>query len=212
MISPIAKTIVLFFLGLITLVLVIKCTSRTASSAEATEPEITPEAEVSSARGERLVIGGACHDCHSPKIMTPAGPKVDSSRLLSGHPADGPIPPISLESLKPGGWILFAPDLTAFIGPWGLSFAANLTADSATGIGAWSEANFVRAIRTGKHMGLEGGRPISPPMPWDNYNNMTDAELKSIFAYLKTTRPISNRVHEPYSPDEVRELHKQQRR
>lgn len=210
--SSIAKTAVLFFLGLVTLVLVIKCTSRTASSAEAIDPQALAEAQVSAERGERLVIGGACHDCHSPKIMTPEGPRVDSSRLLSGHPADGPVPPINLESLKPGGWILFAPDLTTFIGPWGLSYAANLTSDSATGIGAWSEANFVNAIRTGKHMGLEGGRPISPPMPWDNYRNMSDAELKSIFAYLKTTPPISNRVPEPYSPDQVRELYKKQQR
>jgi hypothetical protein len=206
MISPIAKTIALFFVGLVTLVLVIKCTSRTASSAETVAPESTLDAEVSAERGRQLVIGGACHDCHSPKIMTPTGPKVDSSRILSGHPADGPVPQIDLDALTPGDWILFAPDLTAFVGPWGMSFAANITSDSATGIGAWSEANFVNAIRTGKHMGLANGRPISPPMPWDNYNNMPDNDLKSIYAYLKSTKPISNRVREPYSPEEVRAL------
>lgn len=210
MISSIAKTTGLLLIGLVLLVLVIKCTSRTASSAEGIDPAAVAAAEVSVEKGERLVIGGACHDCHSPKIMTPTGPKVDSSRLLSGHPADGPLPPINVDALVPGQWVLFAPDLTAFIGPWGMSFAANLTSDSATGIGAWSEANFVNAIRTGRHMGLEGGRPISPPMPWDNYNNLSDAELKSIFAYLKTTQPITNRVHEPYSPEEVRALYKKQ--
>lgn len=206
MISSIAKTIALFFLGLVTLVLVIKCSSRTASSAETLEPETIAEAEVSVERGRQLVIGGACHDCHSPKIMTPTGPKVDSSRILSGHPADGPMPPINLDALQPGSWVLFAPDLTSFVGPWGLSFAANITSDSATGIGAWTEANFVNAIRTGRHMGLESGRPISPPMPWDNYNNMSDADLKSIYAYLMSTRPIRNRVHEPYGPEEVRAM------
>lgn len=206
MISPIAKTIAFFFVGLVVLVLIIKCTSRTASSAEAVEPVVTAEAEVSAERGRQLVVGGACHDCHSPKIMTPTGPKVDSSRILSGHPADGPMPPVILDALKPGSWVLFAPDLTAFVGPWGMSFAANITSDSATGIGAWTEENFVKAIRTGKHMGLESGRPISPPMPWDNYSNMPDADLKSIYAYLKSTRPVSNRVHEPYSPEEVRAM------
>lgn len=196
----------MFFVGLVVLVLIIKCTSRTASSAEAVEPAVSAEAEVSVERGRQLVVGGACHDCHSPKIMTPTGPKVDSSRILSGHPADGPMPPVNPDALEPGSWVLFAPDLTAFVGPWGMSFAANITSDSATGIGAWTEENFVKAIRTGKHMGLESGRPISPPMPWDNYSNMPDADLKSIYAYLKSTRPIRNRVHEPYSPEEVRAM------
>ena len=116
------------------------------------------------------------------------------------------MPTINPEALTPGNWILFSPDLTAFVGPWGLSYSANLTSDSATGIGAWNESNFVNAIRKGKHMGFDNGRPISPPMPWDNYNNLSDNDLKSIFAYLKTTVPISNRVHEPYSPEEVREM------
>ena len=162
------------------------------------------EEEVSVERGHRLVIGGACHDCHSPKIMTEFGPKVDSSKMLSGHPENAPYPEIKLDALQPGNWILFAPDLTTFVGPWGMSFAANLTSDSATGIGAWTESNFVNAIRKGKHMGIDTERPIMPPMPWDNYNNLSDSDLKSIFAYLQTTIPVSNRVHAPYSPDEVR--------
>ncbi len=87
-----------------------------------------------------------------------------------------------------------------------MSFAANLTSDSATGIGAWSEPNFVNAIRKGKHMGLDNARPIMPPMPWENYNNLSVSDLKSIFAYLQTTIPITNRVTAPYSPDEVRAM------
>jgi hypothetical protein len=55
-------------------------------------------------------------------------------------------------------------DLTAFVGPWGISYTANLTPDSATGIGAWSEAAFINTIRSGKHLG--NGRDILPPMPW----------------------------------------------
>jgi mono/diheme cytochrome c family protein len=168
-----------------------------------------PESAVSIERGEHLVIGGACHDCHSPKIMTPEGPKVDSSRLLSGHPADAPVPQIDLNALKPGYWIHFSPDLTTFVGPWGMSYAANLTSDSATGIGAWSEANLVVAIRTGKHMGFKNGRSIMPPMPWDNYRNLPDDDLRSIFAYLKSTPPISNRVHEPFTPAEVQAMAKE---
>ena len=179
----------------------VRCTSR---QADAATPAVTmPEATVSVERGEHLVIGGGCNDCHSPKLMTPTGPKVDSSRMLSGHPSDAKLPQINGEGLKPGNWIQFSPDLTAFIGPWGMSYSANLTSDSATGIGAWNEENFLNAIRKGKHMGFDNGRPISPPMPWDNYRNLTDDDLKSIFAFLKSTRPVSNRVHAPFSPAEV---------
>jgi hypothetical protein len=187
-------------------VLAVRCTSR---QADAATPTVTmPEPTVSIERGEHLVIGGGCHDCHSPKIMTPMGPKVDSSRMLSGHPAGAPLPQINVAALKPGNWINFSPDLTAFIGPWGMSYSANLTSDSATGIGAWSEENFVNAIHKGKHMGFDQGRPISPPMPWDNYRNLTDDDLKSIFAFLKSTKPVSNRVHEPFSPAEVQAMAK----
>lgn len=188
-------------------VITLRCTSGEAESHAPASPSV-PTPAVSIERGEQLVIGGACHDCHSPKIMTPTGPKVDSSRMLSGHPADAPLPPINMEALKPGNWIHFSPDLTAFIGPWGMSYAANLTSDSATGIGAWSEANFLGAFRTGKHMGFEKGRPISPPMPWDNYRNLPDDDLKSIFAYLKSLPPVSNRVHAPFSPAEVQAMAK----
>jgi len=185
---------------------IVYCTSSDKVEKVAAVSDKQIEGEVSVERGHRLVIGGACHDCHSPKIMTEVGPKVDSSKMLSGHPENAPYPKINLEALQPGNWILFAPDLTTFVGPWGLSFAANLTSDSATGIGAWTEANFVNAIRKGKHMGMDNGRPIMPPMPWDNYNNLSDSDLKSIYAYLQTTIPINNRVLAPYSPDEVRKL------
>jgi mono/diheme cytochrome c family protein len=164
--------------------------------------------EVSVEKGHHLVTAGGCHDCHSPKTLTAFGPKVDSAKMLSGHPADAPLPPINVAALEPGGWINFSPDLTAIVGPWGMSYAANITSDSATGIGAWKEENFVNAMRTGKHMGMENGRPIMPPMPWENLNHLSDNDLKSIFAYLKTTVPVTNRVHEPYSPAEIRQMAK----
>jgi hypothetical protein len=114
--------------------------------------------------GDYIVTTGSCNDCHSPKVMTKMGPMPDSTRLLSGHPANDPLPPINLNSLKPGNWMSMASDITAFVGPWGISYTANLTPDSATGIGAWSEATFINTIRSGKHLG--NGRDILPPMPW----------------------------------------------
>ena len=155
-------------------------------------------------RGNYLVLTGACNDCHSPKIFSEKGMSVDSSKLLSGHPANSPLPPIDMNSLKPGNWISMAPDITAFVGPWGISYAANLTSDSATGIGAWSESTFIQALRTRKHMGMENGRPIMPPMPVEYIGQMNDDDLKAIYAYLKSLPPVSNKVPAPVPPNEVK--------
>jgi hypothetical protein len=89
--------------------------------------------------------------------------------------------------------------LTAWVGPWGISFAGNLTSD-ATGIGLWEEASFIRALREGKFKGMENGRGLLPPMPWEMFRLMTDDELKAMFAFLKTTKPISNIVPQPVPP------------
>ena len=88
---------------------------------------------------------------------------------------------------------------TAFAGPWGVSYAVNLTSD-ATGIGSWTEANFVRAIKEGKHLGV--GRPINPPMPWPAYRNATEEDLKAVYAYLKTVPPVKN-VAPEYQPPQM---------
>ena len=90
--------------------------------------------------------------------------------------------------------MLFSPDLTAYVGSWGINYSANITPDSTTGIGAWSEHNFITAIRTGRHAGQDAGREILPPMPWRKFAKMTDEDLKSIYAYLRTVPPIHNQV------------------
>jgi len=146
-------------------------------------------------RGEYLVNTIGCDDCHSPKIMGPHGPEVDKALRFSGYPSQRPMPPANEEALK-NGWALFGPDLTTSIGPWGASFAANITSD-ATGIGNWTEAQFLKAIREGKSKGLDGSRPLLPPMPWQNFRKMNDEDLKSIFVYLKTTNPVKNIVPSP---------------
>lgn len=151
-------------------------------------------------RGAYLVNTSACHDCHSPKVMTPFGPEPDPDRLLSGYPADMPISEFETETLK--NWVLFNQELTSAVGPWGISFAANITSDE-TGIGNWTEEQFFRAIREGKYKGLEGSRSLLPPMPWQVYRNMTDDDIRSIFAYLKSTVPIANIVPQPISPDQI---------
>ena len=148
--------------------------------------------------GEHLVTIAGCNDCHTPKKMTEHGPDLDSSLLLSGHPAQMPIPDIDRAMVEKKG-LAVTDMLTAWVGPWGVSYTANLTSDP-TGIGNWQEENFIRAIREGKYKGIESARPLMPPMPWPMYKHMTDDELKAIFAFLKTTKPISNVVPQIQPP------------
>lgn len=130
------------------------------------------------------------------------GPEIIPELRFSGFPKNGKLPPVDSKSVQKG-WILLAPDLTAAAGPWGVSYSANITSDQ-TGIGNWKEENFIRAIRKGLTKGLEGSRPILPPMPVPALNHLSDEDLKSIFAYLKTTRPVNNAVPAPKSPAEIR--------
>jgi hypothetical protein len=153
-------------------------------------------------RGKYLVNTSACHDCHTPAKMGPNGPEPDMTRMLSGHPEGMVITkPPKLDNL----WMFAgSASFTAWVGPWGISYTANLTPDENTGIGIWTEDMFLRAIREGKHMAT--ARPILPPMPWPVYRNMTDDDLKAIFAYLKSIPPIANRVPEPTPPDAVAKM------
>jgi mono/diheme cytochrome c family protein len=148
------------------------------------------------ARGEYLVTVALCNDCHTPWTMGPQGPEPDMSRMLSGHPADIALPPSPIPATSPWGMAMSATN-TAFAGPWGVSYAANLTPAN-HGLGAWDEAIFIQAIRSGRHWGQS--RPILPPMPWPWLARMTDEDLKSIFAYLRTIPPIENDVPEPLPP------------
>ena len=155
-------------------------------------------------RGEYLVTLGGCNHCHSPKVFTEMGPVPDTTKLLSGHPAGSKLASIDTSMVQPGKWILTSSDLTAWVGPWGISYAANLTPDEPTGIGTWTDEVFIKALRTGKHMGI--GRPILPPMPWPDIAKATDEDLKAIFSYLKSLPPIRNQVPDPVPPNQLSSL------
>jgi hypothetical protein len=143
-------------------------------------------------RGRYLVTICGCNDCHTPLKMGRHGPEPDQSRLLSGHPETMPMP-LPPESRSQTAWQWHgASTNTAFAGPWGISYAANLTPDKETGIGNWTVKEFMQAMRTGHSVRF--GRPLLPPMPWQNYAKMTDADLRAIFAYLKSLKPIRNHV------------------
>src|SRR5262245_9386594 len=148
-----------------------------------------PSSDSSVERGRYLVRITGCHDCHSPKIkgMTP-----DLDRALSGRPSTTPLPTATKDEVHA------SPDLTAWTGPWGFSVASNLTPDPTTGIGTrYNEASFISTMRTGKK---PNGTPIMPPMPSEVYQNMTDDDLRAIFAYLRTIKPIRNAVFAGLTP------------
>jgi hypothetical protein len=146
--------------------------------------------------GKHLVVIAGCGDCHTPKKMTDKGPIQDTSLALSGHPSQAPVATLTPDQLAKGMAATY--DLTAWNGPWGTSYAANLTPDS-TGLAAWTESQFITCIRHGLFKGIAGSRPIMPPMPIDDFSKMSDNELKAIFAFLRTVKPIYNVVPD-YQP------------
>lgn len=103
-----------------------------------------------------------CADCHTPRGGIKA--EADKSRLFAGMAN----PPKGFPA-KP----------------------SNLTPDEETGIGRWSEEDFVRTIRTGRN---PQGRELHPFMPWHEQQRMTDDDLRAIYRYLRTVKPIRNVV------------------
>lgn len=153
-------------------------------------------------RGRYLVMVGGCDDCHSPKRMGAHGPEIIQETRFGGYPSDRPIQKVSLTALK-NGWALMNSDLTSAVGPWGMSFGANISSDE-TGIGNWSEQQFLTALQKGKYKGIETARDLLPPMPWFNYANMTEEDLKAMFTYLKSTKPVKNIAPTPISPNNLK--------
>ena len=153
-------------------------------------------------RGKYLVTVGGCNDCHTPKKLGPNGPEPDMTKELSGNPSTEKLAPVPAGLIAPDKYLTIVNNhLGAWVGPWGVSFAMNLTPDKATGLGSWTEDVFVKALRTGKHQGQ--GRDILPPMPWYWYRNMTDEDLKAVFAYLQSLPPINNPIPDPLPPDKI---------
>ncbi len=169
----------------------------TATRTVAVRPSLSEAPPATIERGSYLVNTMGCHDCHTPWKMGEHGPEPDMTRALSGHPEQvGPLPAAAHSN---GLWVWSgAGTNTAFSGPWGVSYTANLTPDQNTGLGIWTEQMFIQAIRTGKHMGVS--RPINPPMPWPAYRNASDDDLKAIYAYLRSLKPVANHVPDYHPP------------
>lgn len=151
------------------------------------------------ARGAKLVSIGGCNDCHTPMKFEPklGMPVPQMDRMLSGHPEGAPDPATS--TLEGHDLAIIGPTFTSFRMPFGVVYAPNITPDVETGLGSWNEDMFVRALKTGKHFG-GNGRPILPPMPWMTLAQQSDEDLRAIFAYLRSVKPIRNGVPEPKVP------------
>ncbi len=148
-------------------------------------------------RGKYLVQVLDCANCHTPKKMTEKGPVFDMDRYMMGYDASEAMPLIP-ENVPLGPWALLKGDLTAAIGPWGTTYAGNITPDD-TGIGTWTLEQFSNAIRKGMYKGMENTRPLMPPMPIQAYQHLTDEDVQAIFTYLKSLEPIEN-VVPAYTP------------
>lgn len=184
----------------VTATLIYSCTNNTTPASTAVEKDSTKTEFGNYATqvelGKHLAVICGCGDCHTPKKMTEEGPVPDVSLAYSGAQSAMPLPEITAAQISKGTAATF--DETTWVGPWGKSFAANITSDS-TGIGLWSEDQFMNCLRNGLYKGLRASRPLMPPMPWQDYSQMSDKELKAIFAYLKSTKPVHNVVAE-YQP------------
>jgi hypothetical protein len=163
--------------------------------------EALPATQVELVRqGETLVKLGGCGDCHTPVRFDEkrGGPVPIAGRMLSGHPAGAADP-----SGDPGrgDQAVIGATFTSFRLPFGVVYSANLTPDAETGIGKWSEAEFIATMRTGHRQGT--GRPLLPPMPWQNLSQQPEQNLRAVFAYLQSVPAVSNRVPAPSVPAAV---------
>lgn len=152
-------------------------------------------------RGKRLVELGGCSQCHTPKVKTTLGYKPDKDRFMSGYPADEPLPNLPYPEIIAGETErnFYTTDATIWVGRWGVSFAPNLTPDPETGIGSWTEEDFIEIFRGNKH--FAEGEQVTSPMPVKAYSQLSYFELRSIFVYLQTIEPISNEVPTRIPPE-----------
>ena len=189
-----AVTTFIFAAAVILTALLATATLRATGGGDQLKPPSAPAGlNAQQTRGKYLVDIMGCHDCHTPMKMGPKGPEWDLDRALSGHPEElkMPAPPA-----VPMPWMAVgAATMTAWNGPWGTSFTMNLTPDKETGLGDWTVEEFIATMKTGLERGK--GRPVLPPMPVQNLRNLTDTDIRALFAYLQSIPAIKNRTPQP---------------
>ncbi len=140
----------------------------------AVRPTIAQTQKELIARGQYIftaIQGCACH--------TPRNP--DGSENMKLYLAGAPSNPPAVGHPASAGWTT---------PKWKKLYATNITPDSETGIGKWTESDFIKTIKTGRD---PAGRILDPVMPWRSFLALTDTDLKAIWAYLRTVKPIKNK-------------------
>lgn len=123
-------------------------------------------------RGAYLATIMDCTGCHTPGALVG---KPEQARALSGSNIGFAIPDL------------------------GIFYPPNLTPDRETGLGSWTEADIVKAVRTGA---TPSGRTLVPIMPYPSYAKLTDADALALAAYLKSLKPIKHQAPAPTGPQE----------
>ena len=149
----------------------VSCSGKKAetSSGDAGTGAASTAAMTPGQRGEVLAYTSGCHDCHTPGTFYGAP---NFERLLAGSEL---------------GWE----------GPWGVTYARNLTPDAATGLGAWTDDEMIRALRSGVR---KDGSPILPPMPWQNYARMSPEDMSDLIVYLRSIPAVNHAAPERVAP------------
>jgi mono/diheme cytochrome c family protein len=129
----------------------------------------SPDPHDSVAYGKYLTTIGGCYECHTPHD--------DHNALVA-------------EKAFSGGWEMR--------GPWGRNFTANLTSAPGTYMATATKAEFISRFKSFASLNAENS-PQAPPgrntiMPWLAFSGMTENDLGSIYDYLKTVKPIDNKV------------------
>jgi mono/diheme cytochrome c family protein len=129
-------------------------------------------AHIAAKRGEYLATIMDCGGCHTPGALTG---KPDAARHLGGSDVGFQIPGM------------------------GIFYPPNLTSDPETGLGGWSEADIIKAVRTGAR---PDGRMLAPVMPYHNYARLTDADAQALAGYLKSLKPVRHQAPAMRGPSE----------
>jgi len=159
----------LAFLTLCVAAVLASCSSKSSTTTSSSDSLSAAAPQDKLARGKYLVTIAGCNDCHTPGTLYGAP---DMTRMLSGSEL---------------GWS----------GPWGTTYAANLTPDPSTGLGNYTEDDLVTAFRTGHK---KDGAPVLPPMPWPNYAQFTDEDAYAVAAFLKSIPPVVHAVPKNLPP------------
>ncbi len=122
--------------------------------------------------GQYLATVMGCGDCHTPGTLYGSP---DHDRALSGSEL---------------GWQ----------GPWGVTYARNLTSDKETGIGSWTAEQITQALRSGQR---PDGTQLRPPMPWPDFSQLNDADMKDLVAYLQSLPPVHHKVPDALPPGQT---------